>query len=313
MRPSRSFTGALTLFVAAFAFAGCSNGNAPAVPAPNPGQMTRHGSWIDPTAASGALLYVSDPAAKGLHIYSYPDLRMVGNIVGLRDAEGLCVDSRTGSVWVTLPSFHKVVEFPHGGVSPIRTLKNDYLPLSACAVDQSGDVAADAPLSGSDPGAMVVFKNGRGKPEYYQSRRIIMYGFVGYDDSGNAFVDGGGEDLFHFELAELPAGQSKLKNVTPHHLTIHRQGGVQYDGTDLAVGDEKLDLIYRISNKQVVGTVQLQGACLIRDFFIDGGKLIAPSACSSNGDVLVYDYPAGGKPVRKLTGFSDPFGVVVSR
>jgi hypothetical protein len=315
MRLLRPFIGTLVVPIVVLVLSGCGSGSAPAIPTANSAASLRYGSWIDPAAAHERLLYVSDPAAKMVHIYSYPYLKPVGDIAGLSGPEGLCVDPGTGSVWVTVPSLYKVIEFPHGSVSSIGTLKSYYYPVDACAVDQNGDVAAVAPLSGSDPGALLVFKNGRGKPTYYHSRDIILYGFVGYDQIGDAFVDGGGEDLFHFELAELAAGQSKLQNVTPHHLTIHNQGGVQYDGYDLAVGDEQRDLIYRVSSRQVVATIHLQGACLIRDFFIDvlGGRLIVPSGCGSYGEVLVYNYPAGGNPIRIVKGLSSAFGAVVSR
>jgi hypothetical protein len=52
---------------------------------------------------------------------------------------------------------------------------------------------------------------------------------------------------------------------------------------------------------------------LVQQFFIDGGQVIAPNICESKGQLLVYNYPAGGAPIAKLNGVSSAFGTVVSR
>jgi hypothetical protein len=95
--------------------------------------------------------------------------------------------------------------------------------------------------------------------------------------------------------------------------TIRFPGGVQYDGTSLAIGDARQSVIYQTSNGMVTGKTKLKGACDINQFFIDDGQLIAPSFCGSNGEVLIYSYPAGGAPLKRITGFTFPYGAVVSR
>jgi hypothetical protein len=116
-------------------------------------------------------------------------------------------------------------------------------------------------------------------------------------------------------LLELPAGGTKLKNVTPNGLQLSSPGAVQYDGTDLAVGDQKTGIIYRVSGTKIAGTTQLNGTCFVQQFFVDteSAVVIAPNVCSGKGDVLIYDYPAGGTATRRITGFADPFAAVVSR
>jgi len=88
---------------------------------------------------------------------------------------------------------------------------------------------------------------------------------------------------------------------------------VQYDGSNLAIGDEKRAIIYQVSGGTVVGTTTLRGACLVQQFFIDGAHVIVPTVCGSNGEVSIYNYPAGGAPIERLTGLKAPFGAVVSR
>jgi hypothetical protein len=94
-----------------------------------------------------------------------------------------------------------------------------------------GGARVTSMIFGSDPGALMVFKNARGKPKFY-SRVMFFYDFVAYDPGGDAFVDGSD---YGFKLAELAYGSRKLVLVTPHGLRIRIPGGVQYDGSSLAV------------------------------------------------------------------------------
>jgi hypothetical protein len=51
----------------------------------------------------------------------------------------------------------------------------------------------------------------------------------------------------------------------------------------------------------------------VSQFFIDGDRVIAPNACKHRGRVSIYDYPAGGAPLKVLDGVKSPFAVVISR
>ena len=269
---------------------------------------------MDSKAKQGALLYVSETPKNRVLVYSYPDLQLKGTLAKIYRPQGLCVNQRTQNVWVVEGAFaNKVVEFTHGGTTPIRRLKIDSaLFPQACAVDsKTGDIAVASQLAGDDPGGLTVFKSGRGQPAFYQKRKIFYYGFVGYDNDSNAFVDGTG--FGPFRLAELPAGGQKLK-IVPLSIPKYQfpSGGVQYDGTNLAVGDEKRGVIYQTSGGTVVGTTTLKGTCLVQQFFIDAGQVIAPNVCNGRGNVLIYNYPAGGTPIAKISGLTYPFGTAIS-
>jgi len=274
------------------------------------GQVS-HRSWVDAGAARGALLYVSDTVANSVSIYSYPRLKLMGKLFGIHNPAGLCVDPRTSAVWVVSEQGGRVVEFAHGGAIRIRTLKISAGFIQACAVDASGNLAVVTFNEYDDHGGLLIFKNARGKPTFYQSRKMFFYSFAGYDNRGNVFVDGSP----YATLLELPAGGTKLKNVTPNGLQLSSPGAVQYDGADLAVGDQKTGIIYRVSGTKIAGTTQLNGTCFVQQFFVDteSDVVIAPNVCSGKGDVLIYDYPAGGTATRRITGFTDPFAAVVSR
>ncbi|MGC9993594.1 MAG: hypothetical protein ABSD52_14540 [Candidatus Cybelea sp.] len=287
------------MLVATQTLAGCDRTAPPTVP-----------QVLNPQAgARQALLYVSDTATNSVSIYSYPRLKLTGKLFGIKRPAGLCVDPRTGDVWVVSELAPEIIEFPHGGTKRMHRLDLGY-GFEACAVDASGNLAVARYNNYDDPGALFIFKNGRGKPAIYDSPKMFYYVFVGYDSSGNAFVDGG----WNAKLEELPAGGEKLKNVTPKGLTLRSPGGVQYDGTNLAVGNAKRGVIYEISNRTIVGKTKLNGACVVEQFFVDAqrGDVVAPSHCHSKGEVLIYDYPAGGNPIARITGFTDPFAAVVS-
>jgi hypothetical protein len=299
MGTARFFSCAVGMLLAAQTLAGCDRNTSPIVPqALNPQPGTR-----------GALLYVSDLATSRVSIYSYPRLKLTGKLAAVKNPAGLCVDPRTGNVWVVSEASATISEFAHGGTNRIYKLDLGAGFFDACAIDANGNLAVAKYNEYDDAGALLIFKNERGKPTIYHSRKMFYYAFVGYDGSGNAFVDG----EYYAELLELPAGGKKLENVTPAGLTLS-PGGVQYDGTDLAVGNAKRGVIYRVSSRSIVGKTKLNGGCVVEQFFIDAerGWVIAPSSCHSKGDVLIYDYPAGGNPIKRITGFTDPFGAVVS-
>jgi hypothetical protein len=290
-------------------FAGCARTASPVIPqAVNPASST-----------SGALLYVTESGKDSVGIYSYPRLKPVGSL-SVKVPKGLCVDPRSGDVWIVSGPFkNKVREYARGGTQPIRILRigdrqTAYF-IDACAVNPiNGDLAVVTTVASSAPGGVFVFKNGSGTPQFYQDRGMFAYGFVAYDSSGDAFVDGTNVDD-RGRLAELPFGGTRMHDITPKGLKLQFPGGVQFDGTSLAVGDELSGRIYRISGGAITGTTQLDGACLVQQFFIDTtrGVVIAPVVCGSKADLWIYRYPAGGTPIRKLTGLSYAYGVVISR
>jgi hypothetical protein len=306
--------GAVTL-IAAGGLAGCGGGwSRIGPPVVSQQANAAHKSWMNPNATQSALLYVSDENAGTVSVYSYPDLTLTGTLTGFVSPTGLCVDPKTGNIWVTDIANSQVIEFAHGGTSPIRTLNTEGFD-DACAVNPTnGDLAVvNNTVGGDGNGNLTIFRS-RGPRRVHSDRGIFSMDFVTYDGTGNAFIDGYAYALGSgFRLDELLAGRKKLTHIAWSGPKIGSPGGVQYQGTSLAIGDARKPVIYQTSNGTVTGTTTLKGACSINQFFIDGGHLIAPSFCGSKGNVLIYNYPAGGAPIKKLTGFAFPFGAVVSR
>ncbi|HLY03812.1 MAG TPA: hypothetical protein VKR56_15105 [Candidatus Cybelea sp.] len=307
----------LSLCAVAAILAGCGamrqNGGAlPVVVQAAPGGQ----SWMNPRATSGDLLYVSDTESSDVYVYSYPGDKLVGTLTGFKDPGGLCVD-KNGNVFVTNTGGDDVVEYAHGGTSPIATLGDPgYFPFG-CSIDPTTGnlgVANNFPSSGSGQGNVVIYTHAKGKPKGdYTDPNIEQMLLCGYDDKGNLFVDGLTK-ASGFAFAELRSGGTTLTNITLNQ-SIGNPGGVQWDGKHVAVGDQSTNVVYQfdVSGKKgtKAGSTALSGATEVVQFWIAGSKLIGPDA--GEGNVGIWKYPAGGSEVKKITGLAVPLGATLSK
>lgn len=311
---------------AAALLAGCGGGaltspNGPAAVGPLPQSRTslrhpdRGRSWMDPSAKSGDLLYVSDTETGDVYVFSYPKGTSKGTLTGLVDPAGECVDG-SGNVFVTNTGGSNVVEYAHGGTTPIATLKDSgYFPIG-CSVDpMTGNLAVtNFSTTGSAQGDVVIYKHARGRPTgHYTDPDTNEMLLCGYDDKGNLFVDGLTQGSA-FSLVELRVGTTTLTPIALNQ-PIGSAGAVQWDGQHLAIGDQTSNTIYRfdISGKQgkMVGSTALAGAVEVFQFWIQGGKVIGPDAGAA--DVGVWKYPDGGTVTKTFTGVYVPLGATVSK
>jgi hypothetical protein len=322
------------LLAATFA-AGCAgNGTSATAPVPtamNQGAHVRVGSTLltgaivrarpdrspstmSPEAAKGALLYVSDVVADRVYVYSYPAGKRIGSLAGFNQPQGMCVDA-AGNMFVTNTGTSQIFKYAHGGKSPIATLSDPKQNPVDCAIDPVTGNLAVTNLSSIEggSGSVAIYRKAKGKRTLYHNSAFTGVYFLGYDSSGNLFVDGTHVRDGQFLLAELQHGGSKLTLVNFQGAAIQTPGGVQFDGTDLAIGDQTRPYVYRVAGGSVTGTVQLNGACDVAAFWIDGGTLIAPNLCASGGSLQFYAYPGGGSPVKTRPNLSYPIGAAVSK
>ena len=266
---------------------------------------------------SSDLLYISSSGNfDAVTVYSYPKIELVGTLKGFNEPQGECVD-RAGDVFVTNTNDSDIVEYAHGGTSPTKTLSDSgYYPVG-CAIDPTtGNLGVtNIYSSGSGPGSVSIYKRARGLPATYRDPNIVAYYFCGYDDNGNLYLDGANASGFAF--AELPNGSNTFVNITLNQ-TIYFPGGVQWDGSDVAVGDQEADdtdtsAIYQFAisgdTGTEVGETPLTGAIDVVQFWIQGGRVIGPDA--GNNDVGIWTYPSG-RAVNRFTGVNVPVGSVVS-
>ena len=256
------------------------------------------------------LLYVSDPPL--VRIYGYPKTKLVGTIKPTPFVLGMCTNPTNGDVFFV--ELKTIAEYAHGGTMPIRTLNYPDENPESCAVDpSSGNLA----VTNSYPPALYVYTNASGIPKMYGAPPSVGQAIdCVYDDRGNLFVTGFG-DSKGFVFGEL----SRIGDVFTVSLgataTIpSATAGVQWDGTDVVLSDGA-EYLYRFKilrhKGRLAGKAMLENAANVSNIWLEGDQLIVPnSAPYGKGDVAFYAYPAGGRPVKTMTGFARPTGAVVS-
>jgi hypothetical protein len=244
-------------------------------------------------------------------MYTYPQLQPAGQLTGIPDPEGLCVNRRTGDVWVVsgFPTA-QFTEFRHGGTKPIHKIKFGNADFTqSCSVDSNtGDLAVTSNLAHGLRGAVIVFG---AKAKTYRDVLIENYEFVSYDESDDLFVDGPGVRT-PAAIGELKPGKTRFHNFPLEGTGTFHPGGLQYSKGSLVVGATKHHVIYQTSNGVVTGSTALLGACRIEQFEIDEIVVIVPSSCGSDGAVLIYNYPGGGMPIARIPHVNRPFAVTIS-
>ena len=245
---------ALCFGVAAVMLFGCSA---------SPEQPLSQSRALPATSSGSTLLYASDWKAGKLFVFSYPAGALVQTITDGEYPLGLCSDAG-GNVWVMNfnAGYDQVVEYAHGGSTPIRMLDDPNSEPRGCSVDPlNGNLA----VVNSEPPTVVVYPPATGQPQTYAAG--IDYPFAcAYDAKGDLFVDGyhlKGSD--RFGLAELPYGGARFVRVAVK-AAIGLPGNIQWDGSDLAVGDfTSPGAIYRLKIEQrkkvatLAGTITLDG------------------------------------------------------
>jgi hypothetical protein len=316
-RPTLAFC-ALTL-----ALTGCGGTQPPVTAGAMPQIRTtalhpdRRPSWMVRPANSKFLLYISDIGTGDVDIFSYPNGKQVGALTGFNGNQGECTDS-SGDVYVVAAS--AVYEFNHGGKTPIKTLTNPGYLTDGCAVDPTtGNLAvtsfcAGTPASGcTGEGVLSIYTDAVGTPTQYMDPKISFYAFCGYDATGNLWLDGYNEVSSQMvsQFAELPAAKSTFKNITLQNPLVY-PGGVQWDGTYVAVGDQTQQVIYQTKGTKgkIDGSTPLLDSAKVAQFWIQGKNVIAPDVNDAN--VKFYKYPAGGYPTKTISGLDEPVGAVVS-
>jgi hypothetical protein len=267
-------------------------------------------------AASGSLLYVSDVGTNEIYVYSYPGGSPAGSLKGFATPLAECAGA-AGDVFVVNTNKSDVLRYAHGGTKPIAILKDAGELPQDCAHDRAtGDLAVtNYGPSGSNAGSVAVFKQSKGTPRLLKDAGVLQYLFCAYDGQGDLFVDGL-DFSFNFVLIELPKGGTKFARIALNQR-FKGWGALQWDGKDLAIGDGATT-IYRFAigrhGATRIGVTQLKRASNVVQFSIQGTSLIA--ADGPNGgrrDVGFWKYPAGGDPMKTLTGkFRNPSGVALS-
>jgi hypothetical protein len=313
-------TSALALACGAvFLFPGCSGGTALT---PSRGES--------PTSAATKtqqLLYVADSGTDTMDVFLYPKGTPEFTITGFYQVAGMCADTK-GDVWLADYAENEMLEYAHGGRSPIAYLPDPNEYPSACSVDPTtGNLAVVSTFVDSPHGSSIaIYHHAQGSPTLYVDPGAFSLQSCGYDKRGDLFMDGASNSS-SFVLAELLRGAKTIGNISLTG-TVGAPGTVQWYGKYLAVGDNDylghptaaIDQI-QVSGSagKIVSTTVLTGSAFTQQFTIAKthgrrGKTIV-AATNNNGSssgVLFWKYPQGGAAIRTITGLVNPTGLAIS-
>lgn len=264
----------------------------------------QHGSWMSPGASRGDLLYAISNAGTVVYIFTYPGGKPVGTLSGFYRSFGICSDAN-GNVWIVNQASAKIVEYAHGGTSPIKTLGDRNFSPVGCSVDPTtGNLAAVG--TNKSGAAIAVFVDAKRHPLLY-SMPLGSAGFCGYDNGGNLFVDGFRNSIY-VGFGELRKRATKFKEIAlPISLTD--AGQVQWDGKHITIGSgyaEGGGSVFRYDirgNRAVeICSVGLNDMKYLRAFWIQGSRVVATDLGGSHPypSILFYNYPAGGNPTKTI-------------
>lgn len=267
-------------------------------------------AWSDPNAA--ALLYVSDPSAGAVEIYSFPYGKHLNTIGNFYQPGGMCV-GKTGNVFIADQSNSTVRVYAHGGTKPLRIISDSGYTPASCAIDPvSGNLAVTSSTGLKNHGSLAIYAKAMGTPKVYYDVNIPQVYYAGYDDAGNLFLDGK-TSKGAAVVGELAKGGSNIKTI-PLNQAIAFPGGVQWDGKHVAIGDVDNHVIYQfaIANGKgtKAGSTPLPDASFILEFWIHGSVVVVPDFINSN--VRFFKYPAGGSPNKTIPGFVGPIATAIS-
>jgi hypothetical protein len=324
----KSVTAQLFAFTSVAVLTACSGGNTSpgAVPAKAAlttahtgiaiSPHTNHGhSWMDPAAKSGTLLYITDNGSNTVVVYSYPTFKLVGTLTGFDNVQGDCVDA-SGNVWFDNTQASQLLEYAHGGTSPIATLNDPGQYPVGCSVDPTnGDLAVSNFYStNGPPGSVSIYKNATGTPATFTPPNFAVVYFLGYDKHGTLYLDGiDGGSTFLF----ASFGGKKFKTITLQQ-PIGGPGAVQAIGESIVVGDQTSgnNAAYAFSiegsSGKLVKTTPLTGANDIVQFDIYKNALVGGDLNFNGSSADRFKYPAGGAPKKAVAGLTAPIGAVIS-
>jgi hypothetical protein len=312
---------AIFLFAGAIAACAAPSGNPANQTIPiSPAQTNIKHSWIEPGAASGDLLYVSDDGLGAVLVYAYTPhaIRFVGEILQPTQPGPICVDKQQ-NVWI-LGSYnsesYQATEYAHGGTSPIDLINDPAGFTTGCAVDPStGNLAISSrPAVNGELPTIAVYVPGSHKPALHPDKAVpFLSDCCAYDPHGNLYGYSG-EANGDTTLFELPAKSRKFRTVALNR-DIDDYYGLQWVGKYLTIGDGDSIDEYTIAK----GAGTLAKSIVLSDLsypqryeVVRNRIIVANYPIQGPGDVGLYDYPNGGSPLGRRQ-FNKPIAVAVSR
>jgi hypothetical protein len=275
-----------------------------------------HRLWISPDAAKGKpLLFVTAEATSGavtVNVLSLPDLIIKGQAGGFMSAAGECAD-RNGQIWVVDLLARNVTRWSRS-LQMTGELSDNYGYPWSCAVDPTTGNLAIANFSGTNggPGSVAIYAHARGSGKPIMNPKQLLYQWLGYDTSGNLWVDGK-SNAQNFILSSCSASSCRTIKITGG--TIYDAGFVQWAAglRSWYVADEECrgaTCIYPVSARGALGAPIMlkdptgQTVCnfaLSQGVIANAKSLVLAAGftdkiCGGVNGLALWNFPAGGAP-----------------
>jgi hypothetical protein len=274
----------------------------------------RPSSWVKSDATKIPLLYISSGMSRDLNMFSYPQGTPEGVVRGINLPNGICSDAK-GNIFAPEETSGDILEFAHGGTTPIAKLLDQHWDPYSCSFDPKSRTLAVVAVTNAalTAGSIALYRNETGSPTIIQPSNMRIVINCGFDDKGNLFVDGwtnlesyGG--VFIYEV--FPVGKSAPK-VIKLAKKIAEPGAIQWDGKYLTIADASNGILYRTNGigGKIESTVTLAGASNDYGTFIQGDTVIVPSFYSIHAGF--WHYPSGGSEFQKVK-VGEPYSATIS-
>ena len=311
----------MTVTAAVAVLAACSGGESQLTPLTSTQQSSdsrdRGRSWMSPEAKTKTLLYVSSDAGY-VNVYSYPKLALMGTLTGFNSPDGECVDG-SGDIFITDQGASDILEYAHGGTSPIATLSDPQETPLGCAIDEQGNLAVtNTPgQNGSGTNGIAWYKGATGSPtQIAGGTTLSRVLFDGFDNHGDLFIDGWNPSG-NPQVGMLAVGKNKIKPITLKGATLAYPGGIQGYQHQIIVGDQLNHALYETTKTgSVTHTVSLQlyggyYTPVCRQGTVNGSTYVCPDA--DFGAVETFAFPSGGPATHYLRDIDGPEGTAISK
>ena len=100
-------------------------------------------------------------------------------LTGFDNRQGECVDG-AGNVFVTNSFKGQILEYAHGGTTPIATLSDPNQYPIDCAVDPTtGNLAVTNYFAKTGPGSVAIYQGAQGAPLFYAENNVNYEYYLG--------------------------------------------------------------------------------------------------------------------------------------
>jgi len=275
--------------------------------------------FADVDAATKAAIIVSDAGTNDVYVYSTAG-KLTATITGFNEPQGLGGDA-LGDLYVANTGNSDVLVYPNTYKKIKATLTDPGQSPVGVDVTPTGVVGVTNIITtAGGPGSVSFYAKGKTTPcvTVANANWGRVY-FGAFDDAGNFYIDG--ETPSGAVIVGVVKGECKAKAITTLTTanTITFPGGVHVSPTDkIAIDDQSGAAIYTYNPpvKNALGTpvstTPITGASDPVTFAFTKTAADVWTADAGLAESLEYKYPAGGSPVKTITGFTQPIGVVVT-